>query len=254
MNGFLISGEGLVIAVVSVVLSLFSVVVRMKVVDQVKLKKQREEIKQLQSEIKEQQKKGDTKRVGEIYSRMMELNSDMMKGSFKPMIFTMIPFLLVFSWMRGSYDFTMTDVVIVNPLPEGVSLSDVVASNDGFFNQSAGMLVWKVGSVVPGNSSLLEAQFKIDPGGLDSIRPSMAYYKSSTGNMMEPLTANASNGFVFLQSLDGSGSQIKMSLFYNNTKSNIVARFAGFELGWLGWYFICSMASSMVLNKVFKIS
>jgi len=250
---FSITSEGLIIAVVSSGLALMSLMVRKLVLDQNKVKEQREELQQLQKDIKEAQKAKDNKTVGELYSRMMELNSDVMKQSFKPMIFTLIPFLLIFGWMRGTYDQTVTDVVLVNPMPEGVKLSELNFSGNGFFNESSSLMLWRVGVVEPGNWSTATAEFSLDGSGINLSKPAVMYPKSATENMLEPISSNNTEGLVFLKTVEVKEGQIKVTLFYNNTKSNIVASLGGFELGWFGWYFLSSLLTSMILNKIFKV-
>lgn len=253
MNGFMISTEGQAIAVISAGLAFMSIIVRKMVLDQEKLKKQKEETKELQKQMKEAQKAGDTKKMGEMYSKLMDVNSQVMKQSFKPMLFTLIPFLLIFTWMRSNYDYTITDVAVVNPLPEGVKLEDVNLSSDGFYNQTAGIFIWRQSMVVPGNGSTLNAEFALEDNGEKLEEPAVMYYKSATGNILQPIESNSTNGIVLLKTMEKQEGKIKITLFYNNTKSNIVAIVGGFDLGWLGWYFVCSMAASMVLNKIFKV-
>ena len=252
MSVLTILPQGYVIAVISVGLSLVSILVRKKVTDQAKVKAQREELKELQRQQKEAQKAGDSKRVSELVGKMMEINSDMMKHSMKPMIFTLIPFLLVFSWLGSTYDHTMTEFTVVNPLPSGVTLTDVNASEGGFYNQSANLMLWRKDRVEPGNWSTLYAEFSSSGIG-DFKMPAVAYYKTSRGDVRDPVsTANASD-FTFQKTVEDENGRVKVTLFYNNTKSNIVASLGGFELGWLGWYFLCSMAGSLALNKLFNV-
>ncbi|MBM3309727.1 MAG: DUF106 domain-containing protein [Candidatus Altiarchaeales archaeon] len=250
---FSITPEGQVIAVISAGLALMSLAVRKKVLDQNKVKQQREEMQELQKKIKEAQKAKDNKTVGDLYSRLMELNSDVMKQSFKPMIFTLIPFLLIFGWMRGAYEPTATEVVLVNPMPEGIRLVDLNVSDGGFYNESSGLMLWRVGVVEAGNWSIVSSEFSPGGGGIDLSKPAVMYLKSASGGALEPLNSNASNGMVFQKSVESSGGRIKITLFYNNTKSNIVASLGGFELGWFGWYFLSSMVASMVFNKIFNV-
>ncbi|MFH1125862.1 MAG: EMC3/TMCO1 family protein [Candidatus Altiarchaeota archaeon] len=255
MSGFIdVTSQGQMITVISVGLALMSLIVRKVVVDQEKFKKQREDMKELNKQMKEAQKEGDTKRISETYSKLMQINSEVMKQSFKPMIFTLIPFLLIFGWMRGSYDATMTNVVLVNPIPDGVVLKDLNVSEEGFYNQSAGMLVWKRGIVQPGNSSTLSAEFLLEGAQTPLDKPAALYYKSATEEIREPIESNKTEGIVFLQTVESKGNRVRITLYYNNAKSNIVAGLMGFELGWLGWYFICSMMASLILNKIFKVS
>lgn len=252
MNGFMFSPEGGVIAVVSVCMSLVSIFVRKKVINQELMKKQREDIGGLQKKVKEAQKAGDANKASESYGRLMELNTQIMKQSFKPMLFTLIPFLLVFNWMGGAYNHTMNDVVVVYPLPTGLAVGDVVLSGGGFYNQTASMFVWKTGMVEPGNWSTVQAEFTHE--GVYTSTAASVYYKTPRGGVLGPVESNSTDGFVFLSSLENADGRTRVTLFYNNTKSNIVVRLGGFDIGWLGWYILCSMSTSIVLSKIFKVS
>jgi len=126
-------------------------------------------------------------------------------------------------------------------------------SGDGIYNQSAGMLVWRIEGIEPGNYSTLNARFAYENGDVDFSEPATLYYKSSTGGMMEPVKSNSTQDMILLKTVDAGDGSATLTFFYNNTKSNIVASIGGFELGWLGWYFISSMLASMMLNKIFNV-
>lgn len=252
MNGFMVSPEAGVIAAVSFFMSFISVLVRKKLVNQELMKSQREEMKELNKKIREAQKASDANRVSEHTGRLMELNSHMMKQSFKPMLITLIPFLLVFNWMGSNFDHTMKDVAVVYPIQGGVAVRDVVMSDGGFFNQTSSMLIWKNFTIEPGNWSTLTADYTAEAPAMQA--GASLYYKTVRDALRGPFESNHTNGLVFLSSVETAGGKTRVTLFYNNTKSNIVASLGGFSLGWLGWYILCSMLTSIGLNKIFKVS
>ena len=47
--------------------------------------------------------KDDLNLVKELQSEMLKITGVMMKSSFKPMLITMVPFLLLFYWIRSIY-------------------------------------------------------------------------------------------------------------------------------------------------------
>lgn len=63
----------------------------------------RQKLKDLQKEMKESQKKGDAKKMQKLQREMMTAMLDSFRHQFKPMIITMIPFILVFWWLRDTY-------------------------------------------------------------------------------------------------------------------------------------------------------
>ncbi len=63
------------------------------------------ELKELQKacKIKLKDHKGDMAKQGEINKEMMACTMELMKHSFKPMLYTLIPLLIFFWWIRGIY-------------------------------------------------------------------------------------------------------------------------------------------------------
>ena len=98
-----ISSPGEAIALISVGLAVMNTLVRRAVLDKEKLKEQKKKLKEHQQTIKEATKTGDTQRAKKAQEELMGLTMEQMKHSFKPMIFTIIPFLLIFNWLRGEY-------------------------------------------------------------------------------------------------------------------------------------------------------
>ena len=94
------------IIVISVIVSLFISIINYFVLDKEKIKKMKERQKELQKEMKLHK---------DNPQKMMELNKELMGGigenfkhSFKPMLITIIPVLVVFAWMRNI--FTNTEI------------------------------------------------------------------------------------------------------------------------------------------------
>jgi uncharacterized membrane protein (DUF106 family) len=98
-----VTPEGATIAGISVLLSILSALVRVATVDMKKMKASKETMKQHQEKIKELQKNGDTKEMAKVQEQMMTHALDQMKQSFKPMLITFIPFILIFNWLSSQY-------------------------------------------------------------------------------------------------------------------------------------------------------
>ena len=101
---------------ISIALSLVVTLIYKYGTDQVVMKELREQLKKYQQQMKNS--KDDLVKLNEIQSESMKVNMKLMKQNFKPMIFTMIPFLLIFYWLRGLY----TDVTVI-PLSFHIPLS-----------------------------------------------------------------------------------------------------------------------------------
>jgi len=61
--------------------------------------------KEIQKELKEHRKNGNISEMEKLNKEMMELSLQLMKSSFsfKQILVTIIPFLILFSWIRGIY-------------------------------------------------------------------------------------------------------------------------------------------------------
>ncbi len=90
------------IIVVGAIVTLVSTLVTKWMTDQEHLKALKARQKEIQKEIKKA-KPGD-KLYLELQSEIMQISGKMMKSSFRPLLITMVPFLLLFYWLRGLYE------------------------------------------------------------------------------------------------------------------------------------------------------
>ena len=88
------------IAIFSVLVTLVSNLVQKWLTNQEHLKSLKKRQKELQAEIK---KTKEPTLMQEINAEMMQISMTMMKSSFKPMLVTMVPFLLLFMWLKSIY-------------------------------------------------------------------------------------------------------------------------------------------------------
>lgn len=88
------------IAIFSVSVTLISTFVQKWLTNQEHLKSLKKRQKEIQKELK---KCKDGNIMKELNMEMMKLTGVMFKSSMKPMFVTIIPFLLLFVWLRGVY-------------------------------------------------------------------------------------------------------------------------------------------------------
>jgi len=86
--------------VVSVIVTFISTIVHKWLTNQEHMKSLKKRQKEIQKELKGCK---DESVMKELNSEMLKLTGVMMKSSFKPMFVTIIPFLLLFVWLRGIY-------------------------------------------------------------------------------------------------------------------------------------------------------
>jgi uncharacterized membrane protein (DUF106 family) len=91
------------IVIVSLIVSLISTIVTKYTTDQAMLKSIKLRQKEIQKEMKEKKYSQTDKRFMELQSELLGLTGKMFKNSFKPLIITMVPFLLLFYWLRNVF-------------------------------------------------------------------------------------------------------------------------------------------------------
>ena len=89
------------IAVFSVIVTLISTLAHKWLTNQEHLKSLKARQKEIQKELKGCK---DGCKMKELNAELMKLTGVMFKSSMKPMFVTIIPFLLLFYWLRGVYD------------------------------------------------------------------------------------------------------------------------------------------------------
>jgi len=95
---------------ISAALALGSTLVYKYATDQNLMKSMREEIKKLQDEMKLH--KSDPQKLAELQGKLMPLNMRTMSQSMKPMLITIVPFIVIFALLGRVY----TDMLVI-PLP-----------------------------------------------------------------------------------------------------------------------------------------
>jgi len=98
-----LTDAGQAIAMISVMISFISALVRRATVDLDKVKDSREKVKDHQKKMREAQKKGDTDQMLKIQEEMTKQLMIQMKQNFKPILITWIPFIVVFKWLADQY-------------------------------------------------------------------------------------------------------------------------------------------------------
>lgn len=106
IQNLIVSNPKLSIVIISFLVSLFITVIRYFMIDKDKMKAIKEKQKALREEMK--QYKNNPEKMMEINQKMLEDMPEQMKQSFKPMIITLIPILIIFAWMRSIY--ALTDI------------------------------------------------------------------------------------------------------------------------------------------------
>jgi len=98
---FIQNNPRLGIILLSFIVSLFITIVNYFMLDKEKMKEIKERQKSLRAEIKKN--KDNPEKIMELNKRMMEDMPEQLKHSFKPMIVTLIPLLILLNYLRATF-------------------------------------------------------------------------------------------------------------------------------------------------------
>ena len=91
------------IVVISLLISFFISVVNYFVIDKERMREIKARQKEIQTEMKEHQKAGNHEEMAILQKEMMSNIGASFKQSFKPMLITLIPILVLFAFIRNTY-------------------------------------------------------------------------------------------------------------------------------------------------------
>ena len=105
INGFIVAYPMPALIIISAVLTLITTILMLHFTDQEHIKNLKKRNKELEKELKACHKKGEHARVQEINQEAMELSLKLMKSSFsvKMLLITLVPFFIIFRFLRGFY-------------------------------------------------------------------------------------------------------------------------------------------------------
>jgi len=95
--------------IISFIMTLIVTLIYKYATDQELMKSSKKEIKEIQKKVREF--KHDPQKAMAHNKELMQKQLEMFKQSFKPMLITMLPVLLLFTWLRSTYG-TMGDIFI----------------------------------------------------------------------------------------------------------------------------------------------
>lgn len=206
-----------------------------------------ENMKQLKDQQKEYQKKmkelrSNPQEMMKVQKEAMKLNMDYMKQSLKPSLFTMLPILIIFSWLSASLAF--------EPIYPGETYSITANFAKG---------VSGVAKILPseGTELVSEATQTITDGQVKWNLKSTAgehlltIKQGDTEQTKEVLITKDLKTAPQVEKYKHSDIE-QISIGYNKLKPLPVSIF-GWQPGWLAIYIIASVIFSIVIRKLLKI-
>lgn len=101
LKELMVSNPTVSVITISFLVTLGMTLVTKYFTDQKRMKELKDVQKKHQVKIKEH--KGDLEKQKEIQKEMMGSSIELMKHSFRPLMFTFLPLILIFWWIRGVY-------------------------------------------------------------------------------------------------------------------------------------------------------
>src|SRR3989344_3866718 len=228
------------IAILAFIISLIITLVYKFATNQQEMKRLKGEQKDFQKKIKEL--RSNPQEMMKVQKEAMSKNMEYMKHSFKATLITMLPILVIFSWMSAHlmYEpiYPGERFGITAELAEGVNGEVELQVDDGVEllseakQQINGAASWNL------KSSCGEHFLTVKTNNDEQIKKVLI-----TENLMyeEPVSQYENSEIELIQ------------ISYNKLKPAGNLSLLGWKPGWLGWYIIWSIVFSMGLRKLLKI-
>ncbi len=231
------------ILILSLFISLIIVLITKFTTDQNLMKHLKDESKVLQKQIKEL--KGHPEKQMEIQKKHMESSMKMMKQSFRPMLFTLIPILLIFGWMQDRLAYEP-----INPAEEfsvriqlekdlGKTLINATAPEGIVLTSDANKEV---------SDGIAIFTFRADEPGTYSA-PGLTFSVNGKSYTKEILITEDRKYFDPIMSVRDKTVK-SIETVHEKVK---VIKIGTFSLSWLWSYIIFSVFFSSVLRKLLKV-
>jgi uncharacterized membrane protein (DUF106 family) len=101
IKDILIANPKTSIVVIAFLITLITTIITKKFTNQNRMRELKEIQKSCQIKLKDA--KGNPEEMAKIQKQMMECSMELMKHSFKPTLYTFIPLLIFFIWIRGIF-------------------------------------------------------------------------------------------------------------------------------------------------------
>jgi len=229
------------IVVLSLFISLIVTLVYKYFTDQVAMKEMKEKQKGFQKQMKEL--RSNPEEMMKVQKEAMGVNLQYMKASFKPMLITMIPVLLMFSWMTGHLSF--------EPIYPGETYSITASFEKGLSGEAL--------LTVDEKSTLIDAEKQplADGKATWKLKGEEGEHSLSVtlGNTTQTKIVKIGTTFDYAESITlYQHSDIKsINIDYKLLKPLGEFSLFGWHPGWIGLYLIFSIIFSMGLRKLLHL-
>jgi len=210
------------IVAVSLMISFTFSVLYLVLVDQQKMKRIKAEIKETQEKMKKAQKEGNDKEIKALFSNSMKSQNEMMSLTLKPIIASMLIFLIVIPWMYTNYG----DISV-----------KIIDGKGAFTYHDVGHNISVSGTkfTILGENQTYDFGYKIEFAG------------KTWGTSYKP---DARGFFEKWRNVP-----VYSTLTFENVRFKLPFHFPGIgdKVGWLGLYIIISIPSTMLFRKILGV-
>ncbi len=219
------------VLVVSIIITLIVTIIYKYTTNQKLMKELKDKLKDHQKEMKQHQK--DPKKMMEVNRKMMEVNLKYMTHSFRSMIFTILPVLLIFTWFNTHLAY--------HPIHPGEEFTTSIQFSD--------VTADKVEIGVPTGIEILDGATKDvkDKKASWTLKGSageyLIEYKTSSNTYKKDIII--SNDPIYAQPV----KKYKDATVQVDNKKLLVV----WKLNWLWTYLILSIGLSALLRKILNV-
>ncbi len=224
----------------SVVLGLINTLLQKYMTDQAKMKRLKDDTKKLQAKIKSLQKEKKMDEAMSVQQKLMPIQMSLMKESFKPLVVTMVPFLVVFFWLANHFAF----LPILPGEPFTVTAGFAQGSGGTATLSSDGLTIEEPAQPIENGKATWTVS------GPEGRHPLTITYAGATFTRDVLITRERA-----YEQPQKSMRGAVTSFTVNNKKLLPLGSFSlfGWQPGWIFYYILASIPVSLLFKKLFKV-
>ncbi|NJL43988.1 MAG: DUF106 domain-containing protein [Nitrosarchaeum sp.] len=250
LGPFLTLDPALAIGILSIVISFLITLAYKYLTDQARMRALKAEMKSLQKELRSS--KDDPQRMMQIQQKLMPLNMEYMRHSFRPTLFTMLPILLIFGWLN-------THMAYYNIEP-----GEVFAVEAVFQEGASGNVSLDVRPELEVRDGVVKriTQGEDGPFASWSLSGDAGEYVLEVGYGSGDFRQSHEAKLVIAQEREYEPPVVRVrdaplrEIRIGNRPVKPLGSLSifGWDPGWLGTYILFSIAASILIRKVLKVS
>jgi len=226
------------VILLSFLISLIITIVYKYATDQNLMKQLKEEMKEFQKEIKELKK--EPEKAMQVQKKAMQTNMKYMMNSMKSTLYSIIPIIIIFSWMNSNFAFEPI-------LPQQDFITTVLFDED-----VKGTIELSVpnGIVIEGGTKkeITDGNVKWILNGREGEYLLQYIYNGKTYNKEVLITEENIYKEPFESIKDGMIRSIEVI-----HKEKKLMNLFGWQVGWLGTYIMFSIFFSLIVRRIIKV-